>query len=395
MKIHEYQAAGLFREYGLPVPEGKTAFSVREAVELAKDFTPCVIKAQVHSGGRGKAGGVKFAADLPSVKEIAEGMFGMRLITKQTGSAGKIVRKLYLTEPAVIQREYYLAVTVDNETGNYVIIASNDGGMEIEETAKVHPERILRVPVSVTEGFKNYEGALIAEDFGLSSLQEKELCRILRGMVRIMEEKDASLVEINPLVITAEGKLVCLDAKVNFDDNALYRHPEIAALRDPEEEDPREVEASSYGLNYIHLDGNIGCLVNGAGLAMATMDEIHAFGGEPANFLDVGGSATAEKVKAAFRLLISDENVEAIFVNIFGGIMHCDTIAEGVIEAAMETGLRLPLIVRLEGTNAELGRKLLKESGLAILPASDMAEGARKAVEQARLYAKTREGGTV
>ncbi len=391
MKIHEYQAAELFRSYGLPVPEGHLAESVEEAVLIAENLHPCVIKAQVHSGGRGKAGGVKLAHTPEDVKKITGEMLGMKLVTRQTGPEGKLVRKVYLTETVDISREYYVSVTTDNESGNLVMILSAEGGTEIEEISARFPERILKVPVSVTEGFKRYQGILASDFLGLSGGNQKELIGILQGMIRLYLEKDCSLVEINPLVLTKEGKLICLDAKVNFDDNALFRHPEIVALRDVGEEDEREYKASEFGLNYISLKGNIGCLVNGAGLAMATMDVIKAMGGEPANFLDVGGSATAEKVTAAFRILLSDENVEAIFVNIFGGIMHCDIIAEGVITAVSETGLTLPLIVRLEGTNAKEGQQLLRESGLTIIPAYDMADGAKKAVEAARSFRKAKE----
>ena len=395
MKIHEYQAAGLFREYGLPVPDGAVASSAEEAAEKAMAMGRCVIKAQIHSGGRGKAGGVKIAADAGEAGIIAGRMLGSRLVTRQTGPEGKLVRKVYMYPIVSVKKEYYLSVTTDGGTGNLVIIASEAGGTEIEETARLHPEKLVQIPVSVTEGYKPYEGLLAADVLGLSGDNRKELQGILRGLVRLYTEKDASLAEVNPLVLTEEGRLLCLDAKVNFDDNALFRHPEIAALRDPEEEDPREYAAAGFGLNYISLHGNIGCLVNGAGLAMATMDEIKAMGGEPANFLDVGGSATAEKVAAAFRLLISDEKVEAIFVNIFGGIMHCDTIAEGVIAAVAETGLALPLVVRLEGTNAKEGRRLLAESGLNLITAEDMADGAKKAVEAAKAFRLARKGGTL
>ena len=393
MKIHEYQAAQLFRAYGLPVPEGHLAVTAEEAYAIAETLTPCVIKAQVHSGGRGKAGGVKMASTPEEAKKIASEMLGMQLVTKQTGPEGKIVRKVYVSETIDVKKEYYLSVTTDNESGSLMIIASAEGGTEIEEIAKNHPKKILKVPVSVTEGFKRYQGLRVADYLGLSGDHQKALLKILQGMIRLFLEKDASLVEINPLVLTEEGTLLCLDAKVNFDDNALFRHPEITELRDINEEDAREYEASKYGLNYISLHGNIGCLVNGAGLAMATMDEIKAKGGAPANFLDVGGSATAEKVTAAFRLLISDEKVEAIFVNIFGGIMHCDIIAEGVITAVGETGLKLPLIVRLEGTNAAEGKKMLDESGLDLITASDMADGAEKAVEAANVYHAAKKGG--
>ena len=393
MKIHEYQASQLFRAYDLPIPEGHLAVTAGEAYEIAKALTPCVVKAQIHSGGRGKAGGVKMASTPEEAKKTASEMLGMKLVTKQTGSEGKTVRKVYLSETVNVKKEYYLSVTTDSGSGSLMIIASAEGGTEIEEIAKNHPEKILKVPVSVTEGFKRYQGLRLADYLDLSGDHQKELLKILQGMIRLFLEKDASLVEINPLVLTEEGNLLCLDAKINFDDNALFRHPEITELRDIDEEDAREYEASKFGLNYISLHGNIGCLVNGAGLAMATMDEIQAKGGAPANFLDVGGSATAEKVTAAFRLLISDEKVEAIFVNIFGGIMHCDIIAEGVITAVSETGLKLPLIIRLEGTNAAEGKKMLDESGLDLITASDMADGAEKAVAAAKVYHSAQKGG--
>ncbi len=384
MKIHEYQAKELLGRYGIPVPGGVLALTPDEAAEAAAGYGTCVLKAQVHSGGRGKAGGVKLVRSAEEARQVAEKMLGMRLITKQTGPAGKIVRKLLVTEAVNVQKEFYLSVTGDSERAGLVIVASADGGTEIEETAKLHPERIAQIPVSAVAGFKTYEGVRTAKVLGLSGENEKELIRMLAAMVRLYLEKDCSLVEINPLVLTGEGHLLCLDAKVNFDDNALYRHPELAELRDVDEEDPKEYQASKYDLSYISLDGNVGCLVNGAGLAMATMDILKNFGGAPANFLDVGGSATTEKVKAAFEILLSDEQVKAIFVNIFGGIMKCDVIAEGVVEAAREMALTVPLVVRLEGTNVELGKKILAESGMDIIPASDLADGARKAVDAAK-----------
>ena len=395
MKIHEYQAAELFRAYGLPVPEGYLVTEKEEAFEKASVLGSCVVKAQIHSGGRGKAGGVKVAKTPEEAAAITEEMLGKCLVTKQTGPEGKIVRKVYLTEVVSVEKEYYLSVTTDNESGDLVIIVSEAGGTEIEETAKLYPEKLKKIPVSVTEGFKTYQGLMAADFLKLEGENRKELQQILSGMVKLYLEKDASLAEINPLVRTEEGSLLCLDAKINFDDNALFRHPEITALRDVDEEDPKEYEASKYGLNYISLSGNIGCLVNGAGLAMATMDEIKAMGGTPANFLDVGGSATKEKVTAAFRLLTADEKVEAIFVNIFGGIMHCDTIAEGVTAAVAETGLTLPLVVRLEGTNAEEGKQILKASGLKITAADDMADGARKAVDEAKAFHQAKKGGAL
>ena len=387
MKIHEYQAKELLGRYGVPVPGGVVAVTAREARQAAEGYGTCVVKAQVHSGGRGKAGGVKLARSPEEAERIAEAMLGMKLVTRQTGPAGKIVRKLLVTEAVEVRKEYYLSITGDNERAGLVIVASADGGTEIEETAKAHPERIVQIPVSAVAGFKRYEGIRAAKALGLEGENEQELIRMLAAMTKLYLDMDCSLVEINPLVLTGEGRLLCLDAKVNFDDNALYRHPELEELRDVDEEDPKEYKASRYDLSYVSLDGNIGCLVNGAGLAMATMDIIQNFGGSPANFLDVGGSATVEKVTAAFEILLSDENVQAIFVNIFGGIMKCDVIAEGVVAAAKEVGLSIPLIVRLEGTNVELGKKILAESGMEIISATDMADGVRKAVKAAADYA--------
>ena len=383
MKIHEYQAKELLRAYGAPVPPGEVAVSAEQAAALAEKYGRCVLKAQVHSGGRGKAGGVRLAENAAEARALAGSMLGMRLVTRQTGPEGRLVRKLLVTPAVEVKKEFYLSVTGDHENAALMIIASADGGTEIEETARTHPERIARIRVSPVEGFKRYEGLQAAGVLGLTGENEKELLSLLSSMTRLYLEKDCSLVEINPLVLTAEGRLLCLDAKVAFDDNALFRHPELMELRDTEEEDPREYRASQYDLNYVGLSGSIGCLVNGAGLAMATMDIIHHFGGEPANFLDVGGSASKEKVQAAFELLLSDGNVRAIFVNIFGGIMKCDVIAEGVA-AAREMGISIPLIVRLEGTNVEKGRRILADSGLTIIAAEDMADGARKAVEAAR-----------
>ncbi len=383
MKIHEYQAKELLRAYGAPVPAGEVAETADQAAAAAETYGRCVLKAQIHSGGLGKAGGVRLAENADEARKIAGEMLGMRLVTRQTGPGGKTVRRLLVTPAAEVKKEFYLGVTGDQENASLMIIASAEGGTEIEETARTHPERIARVPVSAVEGFKRYEGLQAAGVLGLTGENEQELLSLLSSMTRLYLEKDCSLVEINPLVLTGEGHLLCLDAKVTFDDNALFRHPDVLALRDIEEEDPREYRASQYDLNYVGLSGSIGCLVNGAGLAMATMDIIQHFGGEPANFLDVGGGATKEKVQAAFELLLSDRNVRAIFVNIFGGIMKCDVIAEGVAAAAREMGMTIPLIVRLEGTNVEKGRQILADSGLAIIPAEDMADGARKAVEAA------------
>ena len=383
MKIHEYQAKELLGAYGVPVPGGVVAGTPEEVFEAAKAYDKCVIKAQIHSGGRGKGGGVKLATNPEEAKAIAEKMIGMQLVTKQTGPEGKLVRKVLVTEATNIAKEYYLSIAVDNENAGLVIIASAAGGTEIEDTAANHPELIIKEPISIYEGFHNYKGIEVARKMGLTGDLQKEFIAILRSMTKLFVEKDCSLVEINPLVLTEEGHLLALDAKVNFDDNALMRHPDVVALRDVTEENPKEVKASEFDLNYISLEGNIGCLVNGAGLAMATMDIIKKFGGEPANFLDVGGSATTERVTAAFEILLSDPNVKAIMVNIFGGIMKCDIIAEGVVAAAKKIGMTVPLVVRLEGTNVERGKEILKESGLAIIPAEDMADAARKAVEAA------------
>lgn len=380
MKIHEYQAKELLKTYGIPVPSGQIAKTPEEVYEYAKKYNKCVIKAQIHSGGRGKGGGVKLSNTPDEAKCIANQILGMNLVTKQTGPEGKTVHKVLVTEATDIEKEYYLSVAVDNENAGLVIIASAQGGTEIEEIAANRPDMIVKVPVSIYEGFRPYQGMELAKKLGLSGELKTELLEITKNMIRLFLEKDCSIVEINPLVLTAQGHLLAIDAKINFDDNALMRHNDIVALRDTDEEDPKEVEASDFDLNYIRLSGNIGCLVNGAGLAMATMDIIKKFGGEPANFLDVGGSATKERVTAAFDILLSDSNVKAIMVNIFGGIMKCDIIAEGIVAAAKTIDMTVPLIVRLEGTNVEKGKEILKTSGLSIISADDMADAARKAV---------------
>lgn len=380
MKIHEYQAKELLKTYGIPVPSGQIAKTPEEVYEYAKKYNKCVIKAQIHSGGRGKGGGVKLSNTPDEAKCIANQILGMNLVTKQTGPEGKTVHKVLVTEATDIEKEYYLSVAVDNENAGLVIIASAQGGTGIEEIAANRPDMIVKVPVSIYEGFRPYQGMELAKKLGLSGELKTELLEITKNMIRLFLEKDCSIVEINPLVLTAQGHLLAIDAKINFDDNALMRHNDIVALRDTDEEDPKEVEASDFDLNYIRLSGNIGCLVNGAGLAMATMDIIKKFGGEPANFLDVGGSATKERVTAAFDILLSDSNVKAIMVNIFGGIMKCDIIAEGIVAAAKTIDMTVPLIVRLEGTNVEKGKEILKTSGLSIISADDMADAARKAV---------------
>ncbi len=384
MKIHEYQAKELLASYGVAVPGGLLATNVEEVVEATKTYCPCVLKAQVHSGARGKAGGVKFVKTPEEAKEVASRMFGMTLVTRQTGPEGKVVKKILVAQPVEIKREFYLSLTTSSETAGLVIVASADGGMEIEETAKTHPERIAQIPLSVLSGFRTYEGIQVAKALGLTGDLQKELIVMLKAFYKLYVEKDCSLIEINPLVETADGHLLCLDAKINFDDNALFRHPELAALRDIEQEDKKEYQASLFDLNYVSLEGDIGCLVNGAGLAMATMDIIKNFGGNPANFLDVGGSATTERVKAAFEILLSDPKVKVIFINIFGGIMKCDIIAQGVVEATKEIGVKIPIVVRLEGTNVQKGEEIIKNSQLPIIQAIDMADGARKAIAAAK-----------
>ena len=385
MKIHEYQARDLLVQYGIPCPEGYMASTPEEAVAAAEklgDF-PVVVKAQIHSGGRGKAGGVKKCYNITDVKDYCQQLLGSRLYTAQTGPEGREVHKVLVTAGAFIAREYYFSFTMDAANACVVMIASAQGGTEIEELSKEHPELIFQHRIDPTLGYKDYDGWAMAKKLGLGVEQSKAFVKLAKGMYRLFIEKDCSLVEISPLAQTADGKMITVDAKINFDDNALFRHPDIVELRDLNEEDPKEVEASKYDLNYVSLDGSVGCMVNGAGLAMATMDIIKSFGGEPANFLDVGGSATAERVTAAFKILLSDPNVKTILVNIFGGIMKCDIIAQGIVEAAKTVNIPVPVVVRLDGTNADLGRKILQESGLALTPAETFAEAAQKAVQLA------------
>ena len=383
MHIHEYQAKELLAEYGVPVQRGEMAESAEEAKRIASGFSSSVLKAQIHSGGRGKAGGVKFAAEAEEAGKIAGELLGKVLVTKQTGPAGKKVRKLLVSEAVDVKKEYYLSVTWDHEHASLCILASAEGGTEIEDLAKNAPEKIIRIPVSASLGFRPYQAIELADAMGIREEMRRDFSATLSGMIRLFREKDCSLVEVNPLADIGD-RMICVDAKINFDDNALFRHPDVAELRDVAEEDPDEYQASLYDLNFVSLDGTIGCLVNGAGLAMATMDIISKFGGRPANFLDVGGSATKEKVKAAFEILLSNPDIRAIFINIFGGIMKCDIIAAGVVGAVQEMGVKVPIVVRLEGTNVDLGRRILAESGLNIIAAADMADGARKAVEAAR-----------
>ena len=385
MKIHEYQGKEILRQFGVPVPRGIAAFTVQEAVEAAQKLggPVWVVKAQIHAGGRGKGGGVKLARSIEEVRELAGKMLGMQLVTHQTGPEGQKVRRLYIEEGADIGKEYYVSVLTDRATQKVAIIASSEGGMDIEEVAARTPEKIVKIFVDPLVGLTDEQARELARGIGMEGATAEQMVALLKNLYRCYMETDASLVEINPLNRDSKGNLIALDAKFNFDSNALFRHPEIVALRDLDEEDPAEVEASKYDLAYISLDGNIGCLVNGAGLAMATMDTIKLFGGEPANFLDVGGGATTEKVTEAFKIMLRNPNVKAILVNIFGGIMRCDVIAEGVIAAARAVGLKVPLVVRMKGTNEDLGKKMLAESGLPIISADTMAEAAQKVVAAA------------
>ncbi len=383
MNIHEYQAKEVLRGFGVPVPNGKPAFTVEEAVEAAKSLPGpvWVVKAQIHAGGRGKGGGVKVVKSIEDVKKEAERMLGMTLVTHQTGPQGRLVKRLYIEDGSAIARELYLSALVDRATSRIAFIVSTEGGMDIEEVAHKTPERIHTFQIEPAVGYSPYIGGQIAAALGLKGDQAKQVGQLVRKLYEAFLAKDMSLLEINPLVVTKDGNIICLDAKLNFDDNALFRHKDIVALRDLDEEDPMEVEASKYDLSYIKLDGEIGCMVNGAGLAMATMDIIKLYGSEPANFLDVGGGASREKVTAAFKIIVSDPNVKGILVNIFGGIMKCDIIAEGIVAAAKDLSLNVPLVVRLEGTNVELGKEILAKSGLAITTADNLADAAQKVVK--------------
>jgi len=374
MNVHEYQAKELLRSYGVPVPNGIAAFTVEEAVDASEQLSgPIkVVKAQIHAGGRGKAGGVKLAKSQEEVKEYATELLGKTLVTHQTGPEGKVVQRLLVEEGCAIDKEYYLGIVLDRVTGRVVIMGSS------EEVAEATPEKIIKEVVDPAVGLQGFQARKLAFAMGVPVKLVNKFVGMVTKLYNFFVDKDCSIAEINPLVTTKDGEVLALDAKLNFDSNALYRHADIVALRDETEEDPREVEASKSDLNYIALDGNIGCLVNGAGLAMATMDIIKHFSGDPANFLDVGGGATKEKVTEAFKLILSDENVKGIFVNIFGGIMKCDVIAEGIVAATKEVGLELPLVVRLEGTNVDAGKQILKDSGLAITAATSMADGAEK-----------------
>jgi succinyl-CoA synthetase beta subunit len=396
MNIHEYQAKALLKQFGVPLAKGAPAFSPDEAVKAAMDIGGAVwaVKAQIHAGGRGKGrfkeaeagekGGVRVAKTLEDVRLFAEQMLGRTLVTHQSGPDGKTVKQVYVEQGTVISRELYLSALIDRATSRVAFIASAAGGMDIEKVAHTSPEKIVSVQIDPAAGYQPFHGRRTAFALGLEADQLQQCVRLVGNLYRAFVEKDASLIEVNPLVVTGDGKLICLDAKMTFDDNALFRHTDVVELRDLDEEDPAEVEASRFDLNYIKLDGEIGCMVNGAGLAMATMDIVKLYGSEPANFLDVGGGATKERVEAAFKIILSDTRVKGILVNIFGGIMRCDIIAEGIVAAAKEMAITVPLVVRLEGTNVELGRKILAESGLAIVPANDLADAAKKVVQQVK-----------
>jgi succinyl-CoA synthetase beta subunit len=383
MNIHEYQAKAVLKEYGVPVPRGLPAFSVEDAVRAASELggPVWVVKAQIHAGGRGKGGGVKVVKSLDDVRKEAERMLGMTLVTHQTGPKGRVVGRLYVEEGAAIARELYLSLLVDRQTARVAVVASTEGGMDIEEVAAHTPDKIVTFSIDPATGIFPHHGRTLAKILGLSGPAAKQGLGLLTALYKAFVEKDMDMLEINPLIVTSDGDLKVLDAKISFDSNALYRHDDIKALRDIAEEDEKEIEASNYDLSYIALDGEIGCMVNGAGLAMATMDIIKLYGSEPANFLDVGGGASKEKVTAAFKIITSDPNVKGILVNIFGGIMRCDIIAEGVIAAVKEVGLQVPLVVRLEGTNVEQGKAIIRDSGLNVIAANDLSDAAEKVVK--------------
>jgi len=386
LKIHEYQAKEILRKFGVAVPRGYLAVTPLEAEGAARQLGGgiCAVKAQIHAGGRGKGGGVRLARSPDEARQHAEAMLGMMLKTPQTGPAGQEVRKLYVEEGCRIARELYLGLTLDRERGRLAVMASVEGGVDIEEVASKHPEKILREWIDPLTGLMPFQARRLAFGLGLTGDSVNAFVRFATGLYNAYVATDGSLAEINPLVITVQGEVLALDAKMNFDDNALYRHPDIAAMRDPDEEDPKETAAKEHDLSYIALDGDIGCMVNGAGLAMATMDVIKLSGGRPANFLDVGGGADEDKVTAAFKIILSDKAVKAVLVNIFGGIMKCDVIANGIVAAAKQVGLSIPLVVRLEGTNVELGKEILAHSDLEITPADDLGDAAKKAVAAAR-----------
>jgi succinyl-CoA synthetase beta subunit len=382
MNIHEYQAKVVLREFGVPVPKGIPAFSVEAAVKAAHELggPVWVVKAQIHAGGRGKAGGVKVVKSVDDVQREAARILGSTLVTHQTGPKGKVVNRLYIEDGSAIEKEFYLSMLVDRATARIAIVVSTEGGMDIEQVAHDTPDKIVTISIDPVANICPHHVRRVSKALGLDAGLQKQMSPLLTFLHRAFVDKDMSLLEINPLVVTRDGRLICLDAKIGFDDNALFRHPEVAALRDETEEDEKEIEASKYDLNYVALDGSIGCMVNGAGLAMATMDIIKLYGMEPANFLDVGGSASKEKVAAAFKIITSDPRVKGILINIFGGIMKCDVIAEGVVAAVKEVGLAVPLVVRLEGTNVDLGKKIIAESKLNVTSADDLDDAAQKIV---------------
>jgi len=382
MKIHEYQAKQILSRYGVKIPEGKVANNPPEAFEIARNLGGTVaVKAQIHAGGRGKGGGIKIAKNPEEAKEMASKLIGSKLVTPQTGDEGRVVQRVLIEEGLNIQREFYLGIVIDRSQQKLVFMASREGGVEIEEVARTSPDLILKETIQPGIGWQSFQARKIAFGLGLNAKTVGKASGLMSALYRAFEETDASMVEVNPLVLTEEGELYALDAKMSFDDNALDRHPEIVEMRDLSEEDPTEIEASRHRLSYIKLDGDVGCMVNGAGLAMATMDIIKMAGGSPANFLDVGGGANLEQVKNAFRILLLDENLKAVLINIFGGIVRCDVVAEGVVQAVKEEGVKVPVVVRLEGTNVEKGREILKDSGLDFLVATDMADAARKVVQ--------------
>ena len=384
MNIHEHQAKQLLKKFGAIVPNGEACFTVQEVLEKAKklNLKKYVLKAQIHAGGRGKAGGVKILDNLIDLEKAANDLLGKKLVTHQTGPSGKEVKRLYLEEPSNIEKEFYLSCLIDRASSKIAFISSDQGGMDIEEVAKNDPSKISTVKINFSGDIKDEDCKKIVQNFNLDNDAELKCIKIIKSIYKTFISTDASLIEINPLILTKENNIVCLDAKISFDDNAIFKHPELLELRDLNEEDPTEIEASKHDLAYIKLDGTIGCMVNGAGLAMATMDIIKLHGQEPANFLDVGGGASKEKVSAAFKIILSDKNVKGILINIFGGIMRCDVLAQGIVEAAKETKIDIPLVVRLAGTNSEEGKKILDESGLKIISASDLGDAAKKIVKQ-------------
>src|SRR3984893_1522434 len=383
MNIHEFQAKQVLGRFGVPVPKGQPASTPDEAAKAFESLgqPKAVIKAQIHAGGRGKAGGVKLISSAAEARDFAAKILGKPLVTHQTGPEGRVVRRVYIEQASEVDRELYLGMVVDRKAESVAIIASTEGGMEIEEVAARTPERILTEPVDPVIGLAGFQARKIAFALGLRDKQVGQFGGLIAALYRAFVETDAALIEINPLVVTKDGNVICLDAKMSFDDNGLFRHPDIRELRDSNEEDPAETEAAKYDLSYVHLDGNIGCMVNGAGLAMATMDIVKYYGAEPANFLDVGGGANAQKIAAAFRILLSDSRVKAVLINVFGGIMQCDVLARGVVDAAREVKLSIPLVVRMEGTNVKEGKQILAESGIKVIAANDMADAARRVVE--------------